>query len=919
VYVVKGCYGLLNSWDQFYERRLCLTLAAGGLLTGYRECFEQAVSAAVAGATVLTGNTRSARAIQLAAERRSQFSSSAWLTPDVLPYGAFVERLYSDAVVMGAVSVQALQREQELQLWRQIIERSTNGREMLLPDSAASLASESFRTAFEHDIALDSPLMNLSSDSRAFSVWCAEFRRQLVAHRWTCPALFTRELAPCLSSLRLPSQVFVFLAESTPAQRNFLAALADADVQVFTAPKPEDASTATPLRYEFDGVADELRAAAQWARQQVEASPEARVGVIFFDLERKLPQVESAFQSVLHPEHLLGLQTPSAFEIASPVALAEYPVVRCALQLLSLFAAPLEFHSFQSMLSSPYLAVEPEAVARFLAEVRKRARLHVSFEDLARWLQESHELPAMRAALEGLPKHAAFSSEQAAVYWFDISRRILKAVGWPCVSLDSEEFQCTKSWHELLATVSSLELLEWRSDFYGFVGRLERAAATQKFKPETLNAPVQIMDAAEAEGSVFDALWIGSCSDDLWPDSPRLSPQIPITLLKAAGVAVVGTPQAEARTSRITSRLLHSAPRLSLSLARCTEDEREQRWSPSFTHFPVASEIVEKPLLLAQRFQPLNLDAISDSTAPAFLSSKVARGGTSLLQEQSNCPFRAFATRRLLARQTQGPNEALDPTERGKVIDAALQLIWEQLKDSEGLQRPDRAAVVEAAVDEAMARELPSTNDPWRTRFLGLERQRTIEVLTEWLTLESTRRPFHVVGHQLPVEVTLGGLSLRGRLDRLDEVGDAHVVIDYKSGGSIGVSAWQVPRPRMPQLPFYALAMLQQKFNLAGVSFALVRKGESRFKGYLREKDLLPCTDPAMRTFDGLAFDEYAGKWADELERIAKSFVQGDAAVDPKISPERTGSTCEHCHLTALCRVGDIANNEFDGEGENDE
>ena len=55
----------------------------------------------------------------------SQISNTAWLTPDVLPYGAFVERLYSDAVVPGAVSLQALQREQELQLWRQIIERST--------------------------------------------------------------------------------------------------------------------------------------------------------------------------------------------------------------------------------------------------------------------------------------------------------------------------------------------------------------------------------------------------------------------------------------------------------------------------------------------------------------------------------------------------------------------------------------------------------------------------------------------------------------------------------------------------------------------------------------------------------------------------------------------------------------------------
>ncbi len=144
-----------------------------------------------------------------------------------------------------------------------------------------------------------------------------------------------------------------------------------------------------------------------------------------------------------------------------------------------------------------------------------------------------------------------------------------------------------------LSAISSLELLEWRTDFRGFVARLERAAATQNFKPETLNAPVQIMDAGGVGRFVFDALWIGSCSDDLWPDSPRFSPLIPIALLKAAGVAVVGTPQAEARISRITSRLLQSAPRISLSLARRTEDEREQRWSPFFARFPVASETIE--------------------------------------------------------------------------------------------------------------------------------------------------------------------------------------------------------------------------------------------------------------------------------------------------------------------------------------
>jgi probable DNA repair protein len=466
-----------------------------------------------------------------------------------------------------------------------------------------------------------------------------------------------------------------------------------------------------------------------------------------------------------------------------------------------------------------------------------------------------------------------------------------------------------------------LELLEWRTDFPGFVARLHRAAATQNFKPETLNAPVQIMNAAESEGSIFDALWIGSCSDDLWPESPGGSPLLPIALLKEKGVALIGTPQAKARISRITSRLLQSAPLVSLSLARRTDDEREQRWSPCFSEFPIADEAIDMPPMLASRFDSAILEMICDSTAPALQSGEAVRGGTSLLQEQSNCPFRAFAIRRLLAKEVQGPNDALAPTERGKVVDLALQLIWDQLKDSEGLHRPDRTTIVEAAVDEAMARELPLSNDEWTKRFLALERQRTVEVLTEWLNLESTRKPFHVVGHQLPVEVTLGGLSLRGCLDRLDEIDDVYVVIDYKTGGSNRVSAWQVPRPRMPQLPFYALAMQQQKFDLAGVSFAIVRKGESSFKGYLREKDLLPCAIPNKPVFDGLGFDEFTGRWAVELERIATSFVQGAAAVDPRTPPGTSGSPCEHCHLKSLCRVGELADDdpESGSAGENDE
>jgi hypothetical protein len=147
------------------------------------------------------------------------------------------------------------------------------------------------------------------------------------------------------------------------------------------------------------------------------------------------------------------------------------------------------------------------------------------------------------------------------------------------------------------------------------------------------------------------------------------------------------------------------------------------------------------------------------------------------------------------------------------------------------------------------------------------------------------------------------------------------VVIDYKSGAANSVSAWRVPRLRLPQLPFYAVAMLQQNLNLAGISFATLRRGECGFKAYLRAPELLPCVDSSKRSFDGVPFDEYAQRWAFELERIATSFVQGDAAVDPMIPPGRSGSPCEHCHLASLCRIGEAGYDESSGEspGESDE
>jgi probable DNA repair protein len=408
-------------------------------------------------------------------------------------------------------------------------------------------------------------------------------------------------------------------------------------------------------------------------------------------------------------------------------------------------------------------------------------------------------------------------------------------------------------------------------------------------------------------------------SDEQWPRHPAHSPLIPLALLKAAGAPVAGTPEADARIARITARLLQSAPSVclsvSLSAGGSAGEDREQRWSPLFSGpmfagvaFSEAAPRIEPSL--AGRFAPAALESISDETAPAMAATEALHGGAALLEEQSNCPFRAFAIRRLRAKQDAGPNEALAPFERGRIVERALEWLWKRLENSSELQRAELPRLLAEAVDAAIGSVLDApAGDRWTLRFRALERQRTIEVLTEWLRVEASRPPFRVLGHQLNVELELAGRPLRGRLDRLDAVDGAQLVIDYKTGARNSPGAWQLPRPRLPQLPFYALARLvndeAQKDNVAGISFAVVCRGECGFRSYLRDKSLLSGASQASRSFARTSFDDSMALWREELERIVRSFAAGDAAVDPRVPRGRSDSPCGHCHLGSFCRIGD--------------
>ena len=314
---------------------------------------------------------------------------------------------------------------------------------------------------------------------------------------------------------------------------------------------------------------------------------------------------------------------------------------------------------------------------------------------------------------------------------------------------------------------------------------------------------------------------------------------------------------------------------------------------------------LSRPKSLPELFPATTLESQTDDRAPAVAADELRSHGVLILERQANCPFRAFVEVRLLAPEPQAQEMGLAPTERGKLVETALQLAWEQLRDKFTLENCGEGRlreIIQAAVDGAFRKLEFEPADDWEERYLGIERERLQALLGEWLEFERSREHFEVVAHQREIPLELAGLRLRVRPDRLDRLRDGSLVIlDYKSGKqSLGPSQWRTPRPGKPQLPSYAVALAEQSPApaIGGVAFALVRRGKCGMAGISERPEIL-----GKKSLRGDGLKESLASWRPELESLARDFLGGGARIDPK-----RASTCDdtYCGLHALCRVAEI-------------
>ena len=624
----------------------------------------------------------------------------------------------------------------------------------------------------------------------------------------------------------------------------------------------------------------ELSAASKWAALELLKNPNQRIGILIPDLNNCLTQVARIINEALAEQNC-----STAVNISAGVRLSDTAIIRAALDCLNIFNYQLPIHQWLSLLNSPFNFFEKLPIqfkvncelklralknynlnlAQFVQVIRGQQSLLLNPDDI-----ETDIAPLYEFQRQNRQNH---SHQYSFSQWADSLNNCVKQLGWPGTTQpNSIQYQQIQQWDKLLAKLAELDNLGieiGRSKALYFLNKL---ASEQLFHPQTGDAPLQVLGLLEGAGLAFDKLWVTGMHSGNLPTSGSIDPVLSANFQRQ-------------------HQMPFSLPEKELTIAKRLLSSFEENSKQLFLSYPLSDgKTPLEPTALIKDKQAQDLTAlIGDITHAHWLQQpdqtqlleepgypyKAAlepiRGGSSLLKNQSICPFNAFARHRLWAQDLDEPSIGLEAMDRGSIVHEILYRLWDNWKTS---------SVFMALSDEQIAHQTDDTvkavllekakTHSWLQgeNYLALEQQRTSKMLLQWLEVERQRPSFNVIATEQKTTLCFGDLNIRLIIDRLDNVNGKHVVIDYKTG-NVNANAWQGERPKDPQLPLYVLASEPMP---EGCFFGHLKGTKFKFLGLSKEPVIT-----GLKIADDWQLQ--INEWQTAINHLAQEFIQGKASL----------------------------------------
>jgi ATP-dependent helicase/nuclease subunit B len=863
------------------------------------------------GGTLVVPSRQRATAVRLAYSAAMLADGHrVWNTPDVLPWGGWVERELDAVRARGESLLRRLSATEEWLLWRTAVHEACSGLEVLTPDALIEPVRRAIGRMDDYGLPL------IRADSAESSVLLqarSGFRRRCAE----LGVLGTTSWYDCAAYLRPSAQLWLAgFSTLGPARLRWLQ-LHGARVAGAAAPAQSPADA--PQVIGCDNPLLEAEAAALWCAAELARDAQARLLLVVPRLAQQRHLWERALSQQLDFQALLaGTRSSgeSAFAIEGGQPLTDYPLVAAALQLITIATGPVPFEQFSALLRGPYLAaLNRNACLRLDLWLRDHnvgrlsaAMLESLSVPVAASLGEAAAQPLQVLGRAIRAGHASPGPDAAgaAVEWARGFAQVLAGCGWPGGQLGADEQQVRMRFDELLGDLAAVAPPLARLTALDACQLLHDMAQRVAFEPASDDVPVTVTASLDDPIVRYDGIWVAGLSAEVWPPAARADALLPLILQREAGVpeasAAGQLDLAQLRMQCWRQRSLHCVWSWSRSEAELPRDrsallggEALSTAKPASAAPAGAAPAFELHSWLLHSSPPLQ--AWSDVSGEPWPRQHELRGGAQLLELQSLCPFRGFAERRLQARPLLQPRPGIDPRVRGQMLHLALERFWRATGDSATLHARGRDATlalirrnVWSATEQIAARE-PGGIDPPLLRREAARAERLIGQMIEW---ELTRDAFEIQSLEADQLLALAGARLPLRLDRVDRMNDGRLaVIDYKSGAAQKFDGY-ADRPPRPQLPAYAVAAGDQ---VAAVVAVHLSRDSVKLRGLADSPERVRGRGIEVLQQGDIAWPLLLQQWRERLERLLSEFLDGYAAVQPQ------PGACEYCHLQMLCRV----------------
>ena len=434
----------------------------------------------------------------------------------------------------------------------------------------------------------------------------------------------------------------------------------------------------------------------------------------------------------------------------------------------------------------------------------------------------------------------------------------------------------------------------WR-DFRAWLGRnLEKSY----FRPGNNSSPVELLSLGQSQLQHFDAIILAAAEQDYLPGAPARSPFFNDAVRTQLGLAT----REEFNQQRLRQfyRLLHSAPAILIS-HRAEQDGEPVTPSPWLAALVSFHQLAYQDDLQAQRLHALLRSGLTQvkrwdsDVLPLRQTQPQPRLPDDLIpptisasdyQSLLDCPYQFFAARCLHLSPPEEIRMVLSKREYGERVHLCLQAMHSDVAYLPGPftqaineSNKAQATVLLQQISEAVFnKDLKDnyTHRGWYHQWLE-----TIPVYIDWQIERNQNMQVAYTEHRSESALN-GQLSIKGRLDRIDQGDQGYAIIDYKSGGT--PTKKEIESGEKIQLPFYALLAQNEGLPVSRVEYLHIGKA----------KDFKSVFPQSGETLQQLTADI-----GSRLQQLMQQLRDGQA-----LPAWENKDACKYCEMSTLCRVG---------------